>query len=259
MSDIDFAELADDYRFFLAHSDESAAQIAALGPLVQAQLSGRNPAPVLDFGCGDGGFIDALLPMSESGECDIALTLVEPAEAQRRAALEKLRGRVDKLADGGADLNPSTAGRFVLILANHCLYYVDDPGKTVEALLARLEPGGVLVAALLDRGNALARLWRAGFAAMDRPFPFVLAEEVAALCHRAGAEVAEERIAYRIAFPDAPDNRRRVLRFLLGAHLAHLDDGAALALFEPWRSGDAVVMETSYPHLMVRGAQSVLT
>lgn len=249
---IDYARIRGDFAFFLAHSTETEAQIAALRPHL-ARLA-RQPRTVrlLDFGCGDGRFIEQLLRAAGPAPDCLALSLVEPVEDQRAEAAARLAPLAGGVAATGVLPQDAAGAGFDLILANHSLYYVPDPAASVAALFAGLAPGGRLIAALLDRDNALARLWQAAFAAVGAAFPFALAHEIEAVLCRQGVTPERETIHYTIAFPDTREARHRILRFLLGANLEGLPDARASALFAPYRRGGSVVIETAYPHLTAR-------
>jgi len=253
---IDYGEIGADYAFFLAHSTETAAQLAALGGHVGRLAGLPPPARLLDFGCGTGAFTQRLLtaaglaPGARAGA--LAIWLVEPVAAHRDAAAARLAPLAREVVQADSDAAWQAGPRFDMILANHSLYYVPDPEAVVGRLLGALAPGGRLVAALLDRDNALARLWRAGYAAAGAAFPFLLAEDLEVLLGRHGIASARETVGYRIAFQDGPRQRSHVLRFLFGPQLAALPTEAALALFDPYRCGRRIVIETNYPHLVVQ-------
>jgi SAM-dependent methyltransferase len=262
-SPVDYAEIRDDFAFFLAHSTETEAQVAALRPHLArlARLARRRQAVrMLDFGCGDGRFAARLLRAAGLPGARLALVLVEPVAALRAEAARRLAPLARAVADAGGESGEESgvaAGpAFDLILANHSLYYVAEPAATVRALARRLAPGGRLIAALLDSDNALARIWRAGFAAAGLAFPYPLAEDLEAVLRGAGLAPAREEIGYRIAFPDRAEARRRILRFLLGANLERLAEARADALFAPYRRGGRVIIDTAYPHLVVRQTTS---
>lgn len=259
-SPVDYAEIRGDFAFFLAHSTETEAQIAALRPHLAWLAQRRQAARMLDFGCGDGRFAARLLRAAGPPHERLALVLVEPATALRAEAARRLAPLAREVADAGEEYGDQSGvavgPAFDLILANHSLYYVAAPAATVRALARRLAPGGRLIAALLDRDNALAQIWRAGFAAAGLSFPFPLAEDFEEILRGAGLTPEREEIGYRIAFPDRAEARRRILRFLLGANLERLPDARADALFAPYRRGARVIIETAYPHLVVRQTTS---
>jgi SAM-dependent methyltransferase len=251
---VDYAEIRGDFEFFLAHSTETAAQIAAFGPHM-AWLAGRSkPARMLDFGCGAGVFTERLLRAAGPSPDHLVLVLVEPVGKQLEEAARRLGPLASRLTVAGPDAEGTADDRFDLIIANHSLYYVAEPAATAAALLRRLAPDGRLIAALLDHGNALAGIWKAGFAAANMRFPFMLAEQLEAILDRLGCALERKAISYEIAFPDREDAKRRILRFLLGADLEHLSTTQVNALFEPYRHGDMVRIATTYPHLVAERA-----
>jgi hypothetical protein len=82
----------------------------------------------------------------------------------------------------------------------------------------------------------------------------MLAEQLEAIVDRLGYALEREAISYKIAFPDREDAKRRIVRFLLGADSRHLSTTQVSALFEPYRHGDMVLIETTYPHLVAEQA-----
>ena len=64
---VDYGEVRGDFEYFLAHSTETAAQIAALRPHLERQAAGAGPIRMLDFGCGAGLFTEQLLRESAIG------------------------------------------------------------------------------------------------------------------------------------------------------------------------------------------------
>ncbi len=247
--EVDYGTIEDDFAFFIAHSSESEAQIAALGPHL-AWLAGRpRPARMLDFGCGDGDFTESLLRAAGPPPESLVLWLLEPVAAHLAQAAERLARLADRVTPIGAALTDA-ARPFDLILANHSLYYVRDLRAATADLLDRLAPGGRLIAALLDRRNALAKICRAGFASAELAFPYFLAEDFEAELRRHGVEPMREPVAYRIAFADSREARLKILRFLLAHHFQHLPPEKGAALFDPFEAGGRIVIETAYPHLI---------
>jgi SAM-dependent methyltransferase len=247
---VDYGEVRGDFEYFLARSTETAAQIAALRPHLERQVPRTGRLRMLDFGCGAGLFTERLLRESGLGRERIELSLVEPVAAQLREAHERLEPWVVHVDTLAPDL--ASDGSFDLILANHSLYYVPDLDATAAGLLRLLAPRGRLIAALLDRRNALARLWRDGFAQAGMPFPCPLAEDAEAAFRRLGPQARRETIRYTVTLPDQPTARRRVLRFLLGPEAVLRLPGSAESLFEPFTRDGRILIETTYPHLIVQ-------
>jgi SAM-dependent methyltransferase len=251
---VDYAEVCGDFEFFLAHSTETAAQIAALAPHMAWLADQPKPARMLDFGCGAGVFTERLLRAVGPSPEHLVLVLIEPVGKQLEEAARRLGPLASRVVAAGPGSEGTADDRFDLIIANHSLYYVAEPAATAAALLQRLAPGGRLIAALLDDDNALAGIWKAAYAAANIRFPFMLAEQLEAILDRLGFAPERETIFYKIALPDRDDAKRRILRFLMGADLEHVPPAQVNALFEPFRHGDMVTIATSYPHLVAEQA-----
>gem|GEM_PF-697243 len=251
---VDYGVIQDDYDFFLAHSNETAAQVARIRPHLVMLAHRSSPLRMLDVGCGIGAFTEALLRAADVQARRLDLTLVEPVAAHLARAARLLEPLACRVTPAGADVAALGEDRFDLILANHSLYYVPDAARTLRALLRRLAPGGRLIVALLDRTNPLARIWQAGFAAAGVPCPFNLAEDAEAILHAEGRIPVRETVHYRIAFPDDGRCTRRILRFLFGDHLSAVPDEQAQALFDAYRRGGWVTLDAAYPHVVVRAS-----
>ena len=249
---VDYGAIGEDVAFFLSVSTETDAQYRALAPRLYRLGRGGRRLSILDFGGGSGAFLAGLLERSGLPAAEVCL--VEPVAAARAAAAARLAapGRTQRASADLDGLEP--AARFDVVLANHSLYYVDDPHATVGRLRSLVAPGGLLVAALLDRDNALARIWRAGYASAGLPFPFVLAGEVEDSLGRLGCDPDRDVVDYRIDFEDRPDLCLRVLRFLFGEDLDRIGRSSALALFDRHRRDGRVVIETAYRHLVASSA-----
>ena len=252
-ADVDFGRIRNDYEFFLSHSTETAAQLKALKPQMTWLAERGVPARILDFGCGTGLFTEGLLKSSPPEARDLKIWLVEPVAEHLAEAAVRLSTLAGDVIPSGADLEDVDQQHFDLILANHSLYYVPDPDQAIVSLAGLMGPGYRLVAALLDRENAMAKIWQAGFAAMRKPFPFALAEDIERLLLAQGLEVAPERVSYSISFRDGAETRLRILRFLFAAHLDGLPRDEALSLFDAHAHDGRIEIETSYPHLVAVG------
>jgi SAM-dependent methyltransferase len=106
---------------------------------------------VLDVGCGDGSFLQAL------GERD-CLGMDVSLPALRAARARGIRGLRSTLADGA--LRP---GSFSLVTAFHFLEHVCPPEPVLAAMRALLAPGGELVLQVPNarswQARALGRFW----------------------------------------------------------------------------------------------------
>lgn len=227
-----FAALHDDYAFFESHSSETEATLAAWLPL----LAGLpRPLHALDFGAGSGSFTSIFLQSANIPPEDLSLTLIEPDAGYRAEARDRLTPfTVHPIAERpllDEDLEPS----FDLIFSHHVLYYVPNLEETLRRLNAALRPGGRLLLVQGGAKNELnALVWNA-FELLGEKAPYNYSEDTRAALHRLEISHRVEMVSSVHEFPDSPENRWKILRFLLGEHLKKLAPEQALALYEPFQ------------------------
>jgi SAM-dependent methyltransferase len=260
MSSKDFGPIAADYDFFLAHSTEAASGLREYRRELDAFRSraGRGAVRLLDFGCGAGDFTGRFLAELDWPRDRLDLTLVEPVESQREAAVARLSSFTDAPIAHAPALPQEPEPPFDLILSNHVLYYVDDVEASLGQLNAALAPGGLMLLALAGWDNALMRFWQAGFALIERPVPYHAAEDVETALDRLGVRFRKVPSPYEIRFPDSFANRMHILRFLFGEYLDIIPRAALLAGFDPYLRGDHVEIATRSDHFAVPGRDGPL-
>ncbi|MES2099782.1 MAG: class I SAM-dependent methyltransferase [Pseudomonadota bacterium] len=107
-------------------------------PVVQ-QLAKAEAHRVLDLGCGNGWFTGAL------DSCGFEVTGVDHDEASVRFAREQHPGLRFRQVDAMGPLDPGLMRRFDAVVAIDVIDHVPLPRRLVEAALAMLKPGGLLV------------------------------------------------------------------------------------------------------------------
>ena len=247
---VDYGDVREDFVFFLAHSNETAAQIEAMTPHLGWLSSGARPERFLDFGCGTGDFTAQLLNALDPAPERLEVFLLEPVDEHRRQAADNLTPFTERLAESVPYLSSLKGVDFDLILANHSLYFLTE--LEVADLLKRVAPERMMIAALLHHDNTLAQIWQKACVLMNEEFPFIFAETVEKVLQEQKYPYEREMVSYKIEFPDSGDNRYRVLHFLFGTYLNTIPRDQALALFEPHRVGGKIRIETQYPHLIAR-------
>jgi SAM-dependent methyltransferase len=248
----DFGPIADDYAFFETHSTEpeqdSRAYVEQLGPIVPREGTIR----MLDFGCGSGTFTARFLRLVGWPAARVHLTLVEPVETARRHAVARLACSSGHLIVDLPSLPADAAGRFDVVLANHCLYYVPELQNQLAALIGALSPAGVFVTAIAPRSNALIEFWTRGFGLLGREIPYNISEDVEAALEQLGAAYEKQQVPYELIFPDSEENRMRIIRFLLAEHLAEMPLGPLLDLFDQYAHSGGINIRTTCDHYAIR-------
>lgn len=247
---VDYADVRGDFEFFLAHSTETAAQIAAMVPHLNRLLEHAGPARFLDFGCGTGDFTAELLSALDVPPRNLDLYLVEPVEEHRHQAETALSPFSSHVSGSVPYLGDLKGHDFDLILANHSVYYLSR--SEVPELVDRIAADGMLIIALQHSGNALAKIWLSSCRLSGEAFPFLFADDVEEVLQAKAIQYNREMVAYRVEFPDTPENRYRVLHFLFGTYLDRIPRDRALAFFDPYMHDGSIRIDTEYPHLIVR-------
>lgn len=248
----DFGPIAADYAFFEEHATEAAADRAAYLAHLRPRAERGGPVRLLDFGCGPGTFTAQLLDEAAFDLDTLRLALVEPVDSYRREAVERLRGFSSHPVAAWPALPPGATGGFDLALSNHAFYYVPDLDASLGAVLVSLARPGLFVASMAGRDNALIQVWVRAFAMLGKPVPYHVAEDFEAALVRLGATFARRPLSYELAFADEEENRTRVLRFLLGDHLAALPRREVLDFFNPYVENGRVVVRTGHLQFAVR-------
>ncbi len=206
MSAKDFAPIENDYSFFMAHSTEAESDVVEHVKNLSGFCDGRSLIRWLDFGCGTGEFTERLLTSLNWPAEAVELTLVEPVQHQREAAVKRLSKFSNQVIEHFPSL-PTEDSRFDLIISNHSMYYVDHLEQTLLKMISLLNPGGRLAIAIADGENPLLELWQVGFSLLGQPVPYHAAEDVESILTQQGTQIQKSRAYYQLAFPDTVGNR----------------------------------------------------
>ena len=131
----DFGQIADDYAFFETHATEAQNDAAAYVRRLQTIRPAGN-LRMLDFGCGSGRFTAQFLKATDWPPDGVRLTLVEPVEAARAAAVARLAPFTTQAIADSPSLSPGLEGSFEVVLSNHVLYYVPALKERLAELIA---------------------------------------------------------------------------------------------------------------------------
>ena len=248
----DFAAIADDYGFFMAHSTEAENDVLDYQTYLERFVACDSVIRMLDFGCGAGDFTDRLLERIRWSPDRLQLTLVEPVANQRCQASERLKRFTTSPIEQGPELRATDVEGFDIILANHVFYYVTDLNATLAKLVGALHPDGLFLVAIAGRDNAMLRFCEKGFAYLGQPVPYWLAEDFEAALNKLGVSYTKEHSRYELIFPDSNRNRMKILRFLCADHLSSMPEQELLTLFDSFALNDRIEMHTHSMHFMIR-------
>lgn len=230
--------------YALAVEDYRQLALAADWPALLAARA-RPGWRLLDVACGSGKFPAALLRGTDLSTLpELVYDLLDPspfsvAEAKAVLAPPFAAGRelVVTLQDLPADLPP-----YDVVWATHALYALppDELPAAAARFVTALAPGGLGVVAQATAASHYLAFYDAYRAGVTDTTPYTSAEQVAQALREAGAEVREQRIAYRTgtsdrevaegflqrcAFDDTVSLEQMLAAPVLGDYLASCRDG----------------------------------
>src|SRR5262249_54445004 len=239
-----FGPIRDDYLFFEEHATEAAEDLRAYLPHVHALATESGPIRMLDFGSGSGRFSCQFLALARFPQERLWLSLVEPEEGYRQRAIEQLQPFTAHPVQAWPALLPDLAAHFELVLANHVFYYVPKLDEVLAGILRALTPSGLFLTAMAGQRNILIQFWNSCFALIGKPVPFHTAEDLEVTLAQQGEVYRKQEIQYELVFPDAEENRVKILRFLLGSYFAEVPRQAMVDLFTPYAHAGRIVIPT---------------
>lgn len=246
-----WSTIIDEYDFFSAHSSEADVLSAVYASTID-HYPHANPA-LLDFGSGNSSFTTSVIRLLKTKPGRISL--FEPTGEYHEEALKNMAGVIQdevRTYTRFEEMDNNVDVDFDIILANHSLYYVDDPIQSMLALLARLREQGMIIATLADPVlNPLLVLWYEAFSSLGRPVPFYVPEEIFQAIGYLGLMVKINRVESKLFFPDTPINRKKIFKFVLGQYACLFEDRYIDDFFDPFSHEDNVNIPLVDDHLII--------
>ncbi|WAK03806.1 class I SAM-dependent methyltransferase [Methylobacter sp. YRD-M1] len=247
-----FWPIHDDYLFFQEQSTEADEDLRSYIPYVHALAAGSGPIHMLDFGSGSGRFACQLLALARLPSDRLQLSLVEPDEEYRQQAIEQLQPFAVHPVQTWPALPPGLEARFDLVLANHVFYYVPDLDEVLGSLLPALTLSGLFLAAMAENRNTLIQFETYCFALINMPYPYHTAEDLEASLDKRGEVYRKQAIHYELAFPDAEENRLKIMRFLMGDYFDEIPRQPMADLFSPYAQAGRIVIKTGHEQFIIQ-------
>jgi|YNPBryBLVA2012_1023415.scaffolds.fasta_scaffold05161_3 trans-aconitate 2-methyltransferase len=244
-----FSKIRDDYAFFENHTTEFDQDLYHYQQTLAKFTPPAKPLKFLDFGCGTGVFTSRFIKLFHLFHPpveELEITLIEPDESYRHNAVHLLSQYAHSPIQSFPYLPPDISDQFHLILSNHVLYYVPDLRATITWLLQRRHPQGMMLVTMAGKDNIISQFWRSCFDFLGQAIPYHLAEDLIPIIHNLYPSYQRRTVTYTLRFPDTLDNRWKLLRFMLGEHLAQLQAYDLPSLFDPYASQGQVDITTSH-------------
>ncbi len=236
----------------MEHASEAAADLESylsyLAPLAGTSRS----IHLLDFGCGDGSFLAGLLSRAGFEPQRLILSLVEPDAVYLAQASSRIKVFSRHPVSAWRVLPTAQHLAFDLILSNHVFYYVKDIRGTLEQLLRTLAIDGCLLISMADRDNLLAQIIARGFDSLQEAVPYYYAADLEWALKTLSQDYKKQELYYQVTFPDLKENRLKLLRFLLGEHLARMEQKKSLSLLDPYAAGGRISINTWHYQFVIK-------
>ncbi len=237
----DFSELQDVYQFFEDHVSERAETLTVWSPFLN-QVKAQERIRLLDFGCGNGSFTAQVLERLGEGPDRLDLRLVEPVEGVLQEAVTRLESWTDSPIVTATHLGGLPPGQLDLILSHHVLYYVDELEQELTEMKRRLALGGVVLAVVGGSGDGPGALQDRALEMAGLSSPYRSGEEIRALFEDCFSHNRVIEFPSEMRIPDRRECREAIMRFLVGEFSGRVPWEKALALFDPFRQGDEIVV-----------------
>lgn len=247
-----FWPIHDDYLFFQEQSTEADEDLRSYMPHVHALATGSGSIRMLDFGSGSGRFTCQFLGLAGLPSDRLRLSLVEPDEEYRQQAIEQLQPFTVHPVQTWPALPPHSDACFDLVLANHVFYYVPDLDEVLASLLRALTPSGLFLAAMAGKRNTLIQFATYCFALINMPYPYHTAEDLEASLDMQGEVYRKQAMHYELAFPDAEENRLKVMRFLMADYFDEIPRQPMADLFSPYAQTGRIVIKTGHEQFVIQ-------
>src|SRR5262249_17996365 len=154
-----FDPILEDYAFFEHHSTEAEQDLNVYVQYLRTLPAEQDEIHLLDFGTGTGKFAAMYLAQAKWKKTSLKLTIIEPGDEARNAALKSLQAFTEAPIQHKASLPTESVNQYDLIIANHVLYYVPDLTETVDQLLGMLRPSGWFLTSFAGDENLLIQFW----------------------------------------------------------------------------------------------------
>ncbi len=238
-----FNTLHEAYRFFQDHSTEANHCADAIATQISTLYTSR-PMQLLDFGCGEGKFLAAVIDRLGIDPKQLHVTLVEPDPTYLDKASQCLQEVVGSVTAHASIA--TVASQADIIVANHCLYYVSDLENTLHDCVRRLAPRGRMLATMAKSNNSIIILWRKLFGSLGIDVPFYVHENMTDELSRAEIEYSTCEINSALSFSRTTAAEKLILKFCLGEHMDKFDGLKSLSgIFDEYTRDGVVKMPLS--------------
>lgn len=248
----EFSDILSDYDFFKTNCNEDenmlsifVREIMSFVELNSFKFTNENGLKLLDFGSGDGKFLESLIKNKVIPNIfNSEFSLVEPDAIYRLEALKRL-GHYTRSPIVMLDKNLSLMShlhKFDLILANHVLYYVDDFKSTMDAFFECKSSNGKLIISMSEKRHALCHLLQEFCNLNEVEYPYYVASDLLNYLDKNSIQYKSKHVLSELRFKNSVENLDKIVRFILSNKYAHLKSESILKQFrEKFSVGEDLV------------------
>lgn len=240
-----FENLKKDYDFFQRHSTELQVVSRAMAVALRGVGSPQHPKQLLDFGSGNGHFLEELLKTAAVTPKSWSITIIDPVAEYRKRAVRRLAPWSKKPVQSWSELPRFQIAQFDRIIVNHVLYYVPDLAKTLNALWEMTaNDGNISITLGHDTENIAVAFWEAMFRTIRKPVPYNFSSGVERYLNRQQWPYRKQKICSQLIFADTIRNRRSLARLTFGKeHLSLFDPRAIEGYLNTYSKSGTIQMQ----------------
>ncbi len=202
-----------------------------------------HPGRLLDFGCGDGHFLEKTLRAAGIMLRSLDITVLDLVDEYRAKAAQCLAPWSRDPVQSWIELPKPHVEQFDRVVVNHVLYYVPDLAETLNALWALLlNDGKMYITMGHEQENAWAASWIGIFDAAGKPKPWHRSSEVRQRLEERGWSYHIQKVTSQLVFDDTAENRHSIGRLIFAEYLASLDPNVIDARFDLYAEAGMITM-----------------
>lgn len=242
-SQINFANIKDEFNFFQKYSNEAEIAISDISPIVSSFSKKTNHhLKILDFGCGDGKTLAQILRNVGRSPFLTELNFVDINTEELQNA-EKANKDFTCFPIRTEENLKEIKQKYSIIFAIQVLYYVKNLKETLLSLIERLEKNSICLITIANKQNELFALNQSICEVGQIPFSKYWSEDIEDTLTQLRIPFKKHTMISELSFHDTVENRAKLILFInTGKSHNFKKSSELLKLLDRYKCGDKIVL-----------------